>query len=170
MTPSRAYRAFRIVYAAIALNFILPAISYIVAPEAAIGTLARLNRLLGGGAYPFVESGGLWHMLGVGNVMTLGFMCGLLFVDLRRFYPVLPALAFLKAFSALYATWIGLSHACPAFLAIGALDGSTTLAMIFFAVRARRTLDDAPPPAPPTDAPTPWYVRALVPGADSHGR
>ena len=143
MSTSRAYRTFRIVYALIALNFVLPAISYIVAPEAAIGTLDRVNRLLGGGAYPFVESGSLWHMLGVGNVMTLGFMCALLFIDLRRFYPVLPALAFLKAFSATYATWIGLSHACPAFLAIGVLDGSTTVAMVVFAVRARRALDDA---------------------------
>jgi hypothetical protein len=167
MTTSRAYRTFRIVYAAIALNFVLPAISYIVAPEAAIGTLDRVNRLLGGGAYPFVESGSLWHMLGVGNVMTLGFMCGLLFVDLRRFYPVLPALAFLKAFSAAYATWIGLSQACPAFVAIGVLDGSTTIAMVVFAVRARRALDEMPP-APPTSplrAGPPWYVRALLPGA-----
>lgn len=163
MSTSRAHRAFRIVYAAIALNFILPAISYIVAPDAAIGTLDRVNRLLGGGAYPFVESGSLWHMLGVGNVMTLGFMCGLLFINLRRFYPVLPALAFLKAFSAAYATWIGLSKACPAFLAIGALDGSTTVAMVFFAVRARRTLDDAQPPTP-TGARTPWYIRAVLPG------
>ena len=137
----RAYRTFRIVYALIALNFLLPAISYIVAPEAAIDSLDRVNRALGGGAYPFVESGSLWHMLGVGNVMTLAFMCALLFVDLRRFYPVLPALAFLKAFSAAYATWIGLSHACPAFLAIGVLDGTTTAAIVFFAVRARHWLD-----------------------------
>jgi hypothetical protein len=94
----------------------------------------------------------------------------LLFVDLRRFYPVLPALAFLKAFSATYATWIGLSHACPAFVAIGVLDGSTTVAMVVFAVRARRSLDDGAPPTPRvkgsgTEARTPWYVRALLPGA-----
>lgn len=165
MSTPRAYRTFRIVYAAIALNFVLPAISYIVAPRAAIDTLDRVNRLLGGGAYPFVESGSLWHMLGVGNVMTLGFMCGLLFIDLRRFYPVLPALSFLKAFSAAYATWIGLSTACPAFVAIGVLDGSTTVAMIVFAVRAHRALDAMPPTPTPTHATTPWYVRALLPGA-----
>jgi hypothetical protein len=147
VTTPRAYQSFRIVYAILTLNFVLPAISYIAAPEAAIGTLDRVNRALGGGAYPFVESGSLWHMLGVGNVMTLGFMCALLFADLRRFYPLLPALAFLKAFSAAYATWIGLTRACPAFLAIGALDGTTTLAMIVFAVRARRSLEAAAAPA-----------------------
>ena len=82
-----AVRTFKVVYALVALNFILPAISYIVAPALALGTLDQVNRALGGGAYPFVESGQLWHMLGVGNVMTLGFMCLLLLVDLRRFYP-----------------------------------------------------------------------------------
>jgi hypothetical protein len=150
MSTRRAFRTFRIVYAIITLNFVLPAISYIARPEAAIATLDRINRALGGGAYPFVEAGSLWHMLGVGNVMTLGFMCALLFIDLRRFYPVLPALAF-----------IGLSNACPAFLAIGALDGTTTVAMVVFAVRARRELDDdgeAPPPR------APWYVHVLLPG------
>ena len=167
MSTPRAYRTFRIVYAIITLNFVVPAISYIVAPEAAIGTLDRVNRALGGGAYPFVESSSLWHMLAVGNVMTLGFMCALLFVDLRRFYPVLPALVFLKAFSAVYATWIGISHACPAFVAIGVLDGSTTIAMLVFATRARRALDDKPrPPGPPGPSGAPWHVRALLPGHD----
>jgi hypothetical protein len=163
MRMPRAHRIFRIVYAIITLNFVLPAISYVVAPDTAIETLDRVNRMLGGGAYPFVESGSLWHMLGVGNVMTLGFMCALLFVDVRRFYPVLPALAFLKAFSAAYAAWIGFSQACPAFLAIGVLDGTTTAAMIFFAVRAKRALDDHARISRPTDAP--WYVRALLPGS-----
>jgi len=152
MTPTstqapRAHRIFRIVYAIITLNFVIPAISYMVAPDMAIATLERTNRALGGGAYPFAETGQLWHMLGTGNVMTLAFMCALLYADVRRFYPVLPALAFLKAFSAAYATWIGFTYACPAFLAIGVLDGTTTVAMVYFAVRAHRSLEDAPPPA-----------------------
>jgi hypothetical protein len=156
---ARALRTFRIVYALITLNFVVPAISYIVAPGTAIDMLDRVNRALGGGPYPFVESGSLWHMLGVGNVMTLGFMCALLFTDVRRFYPVLPALAFLKAFSSVYALWIGLSQACPVFLAIAVLDGATTAAMVVFAVRAHRALEqnDGSPA-------TPWYVRVLLPG------
>lgn len=166
-TSTRAHRVFRIVYAIITLNFVIPAISYMVAPGMAIETLERINRALGGGPYPFAETGQLWHMLGTGNVMTLGFMCALLFVDVRRFYPVLPALAFLKAFSAAYATWIGFTHACPAFLAIGVLDGSTTVAMVYFAVRARRSLGDrSSPSSPAAPSPTsPWYVRAFLPGS-----
>jgi hypothetical protein len=135
-----AYRQFRIVYAILALNFVIPAISYIAAPEMTASTLDQVNRALGGGPYPFVESGQVWHMLAVGNVMTLGFMCTLLFVDLRRFYPALPALAFLKAFSATYSAVIGTRLAAPAFHAIAVLDGVTTFAMVFFAVRAHQAL------------------------------
>lgn len=141
MKRPRAYRAFQIAYAIIMLNFFVPACSYIVSPAMAIESLDRVNRALGGGAYPFHESGALWHMLGVGNVMTLAFMCGLLLLDVRRFFPVLPALAFLKAFSATYATVIGATSAsAPAFLAIGVLDGTTTVAMVVFAVLGRQAL------------------------------
>lgn len=140
-----AYRRFQIVYAILTLNFVLPAISYVVAPEMAVETLDRVNRALGGGPWPFAETGEVWHMLAVGNVMTLGFMCALLLVDLRRFYPVLPALAFLKGFSATYSLFIGLRTGTPAFLAIAALDGATTFAMVFFASRARRSAPVAEP-------------------------
>ena len=85
--------------------------------------------------------------------------CALLFVNLRRFYPILPALVFLKAFSSLYSAWIGARTGTPAFLAIAVLDGTTTLAMIFFAVRAKRSLDGQPPRT------SPWYVRLLLPGS-----
>lgn len=137
--PGRATTAFRIAYALLGLNFLLPAISYIVTPEATYETLDRVNRLLGGGPYPS-ETGHLWHMLGVGNVMTLAFSCFLLLSDLRRFYPALPALLFLKAFSAAYALAIGLAQGLPAFLAVFALDGLTTLALWQFAARAYREL------------------------------
>ncbi len=134
----RAYRAFQLVYAFLTLNFVLPAISYIARPEMLIASMDRINRALGGGAYTPIESGQVWHMLGVGNVMTLGWMCALMLIDLRRFYPILPALAFLKGFSSLYALAIGVRHALPVFLFVFVLDGVTTAAMIFFAVRAHR--------------------------------
>jgi len=139
------YRAFQVVYAGLALNFILPAISYIASPETTLATADRVNRLLGGGPYPVVESGHLWHMLAVGNVMTLGFMCTLLLVDLRRFYPTLPALVFLKMFSSLYSLVIGIAHGLPFFLGVFALDLVTSIAMWLFATRAHRALTAATP-------------------------
>jgi len=156
--PQRAYRAFQVTYALLTLNFVLPAISYMAKPELTLKTLDDVNRLLGGGGYPFAESGQVWHMLACGNVMTLGFMCAILLLSLRRFYPVLPSLVFLKGFSATYATFIGFRHATPSFWAIGVLDGSTTLAMIFFAVRAHRALLQLPAPI------SPFWVRLLLPG------
>lgn len=156
MKKPAAYRAFQVVYAILVLNFAIPAVSYMAAPELTLDTLDRINRGLGGGPYPFVESGRVWHMLAVGNVMTLAFMCALLLVDLRRFHPVLPALVFLKAYSALYSAWIGVHDGCPAFLAIFALDGTTTVAMVVFARAALRAIGDGPPPDGP------WWVRALL--------
>jgi hypothetical protein len=140
MIGNAALRRFRLVYTLLTLNFVLPAISYALRPDLAVGTMARLNALLGGGPWP-AETGGIWHMLAVGNVMTLGFMCLLLLIDLRRFYPVLPALAFLKGFSALHSLAIALSTPeLPAFHAVFLLDALTTWAMIHFAWRARRSL------------------------------
>ena len=142
------YRAFQAVYAILVANFALPAVSYMVAPEMTLATLDRVNRALGGGAYPFTETGQVWHMLAVGNVMTLAFMCALLLADVRRFRAVLPALAFLKAYSALYSAWIGVHFHCPAFLAIFALDGTTTIAMVVFARLALRALEKEATPEP----------------------
>jgi len=140
--PARppAYVQSRIVFAILAVQFIIPAISYIAAPEVTIAQLSRINAILGGGPYTVPESGHVWHMLAVGNVMTLGVMCAMLSYDLRRFYPALPALAFLKGFSSLYSLAIGASHGLPMFYAIFALDGVTTLIMIFFGRRAHRAI------------------------------
>lgn len=131
----------RVLFAFLALQFIAPALSYLLTPDVAVATLDQVNRLLGGGAYVATESRGhVWHMLAVGNVMTLGFMCALLAVDLKRFYPALPALAFLKGFSATTSLVLGLSGYPRFFVAVFVLDGSTTVAMIVFGVRAHRAL------------------------------
>lgn len=141
----RAVRAFRIVYVILILNFFIPSISYMVRPELMVASVDQINRLLGGGPYPVVESGQLWHMLAVGNVMALAFMCALLLVDLRRFWPVLPALAFLKGYSSLYSLWIAAAHHLPVFYAVFVLDGVTVLAMVVFATRAYRAITGAEP-------------------------
>jgi hypothetical protein len=156
MTPReharKAHLQFRVVYAFLAAQFIVPAISYAVRPATALGTLDAINAALGGGA--IVETGRVWHMLAVGNVMTLGFMCAIMAVDLRRYYPMLPALAFLKGFSALYSLYIGAAEHVPVFFAIFALDGATTAAMLLFARRAHDALTsadgEAPSPRPVT--------------------
>ena len=133
-----AVKAFRIVYALLAANFIFPACVYFLSPATAIAQFDFLGRLLGGGPYPFSggESGIVWRVLGAGNVMTLGFMCLLLLWDLSKYYPVLIPLVFLKACSVLgFLVAFARTH-YPAFLAVSLFDGVTVWAMVFFARRA----------------------------------
>ncbi len=139
-----ALRQFRLVYAFLAAQFILPAISYIVSPATTIETLDKINRALGGGAYVVTEtSSSLWHMLAVGNVMTLGFMCGIMAWDLKRYYGMLPGLAFLKGFSALYSLCLGFTEHVPMFFGVFVLDGITAGAIVFFARRAHREIAES---------------------------
>lgn len=135
-------RQFRVVFALLTANFFFPSLTYAFAPQAAIRQFETIGRLLGGGAYPFAagETGFVWRVLGAGNVMTLAFMCALLFWDVKRFYAVLVPLVFLKAFSSCGFLAVFASCRYPAFLAVSLFDGLTVAAMIFFTRRAYRSL------------------------------
>lgn len=117
------YRVFQIGDALLALNCLVPATSYVFAPELAVESMDQVNRLLGGGAWPSPEQTKPWHMLAFGNVATLGLMCLLfLLANVRRLFSVLIALAFLKGFSAVFSLAKGLDGRAVGFFAIFALD------------------------------------------------
>lgn len=141
--PSRRYRDFQLVFALLTLNFTIPALSYTFTPEIALGNFEQINALLGGQDRPFPEVDHvLWRYLAAANVMTLGFMCALLMVNLKRFFPVLVPLVFMKMFAAL--SWCGVFLADtsrPVYGAAALLDLITSAAFVFFATRARRDLD-----------------------------
>ena len=82
----------------------------------------------------------LWRVLAVANVLTLGFCCVLIQLDIRRWFPVLTPLLFLKACAAIgfAITWGWTGYA--GYGAAAALDGVTCWAMWFFATRYRRSL------------------------------
>jgi hypothetical protein len=129
-------------YAFLAAQFIVPAISYIVSPATTIASLDKINRALGGATYVVNETNAsIWHMLAVGNVMTLGFMCAMMAWDLKRHYGMLPGLTFLKGFSALYSLALGFTEHVPMFFGVFVLDGVTASAIVFFARRAHRELE-----------------------------
>jgi hypothetical protein len=152
--PSAAYRNFQIVFSILTLNFVVPALSYTFAPEAAVDSFVRLNEWLGGAAFTFPEAGSrLWRYLGAANVMTLGLMCFLLQLNVRRFFPVLLPLTFMKTYAAL--AWLGGFFAdtgARVFLAAAILDLVTSVCFVFFAARARRDIanraDDVLVPRP----------------------
>jgi hypothetical protein len=140
--PSHAYRNFHLVFTLLTLNFVIPAFSYSLSPDTAIAQYLQANAALGGIPYPFDESQShLWRYLAAANVMTLGFMCLLLQVSLRRFYVVVVPLLFLKGYATL--SWLCGFVAAPTirvFLGAALLDGVTCLAIYFFASRAWRDI------------------------------
>lgn len=140
---NKAYRNFQIVYTILTLNFFIPALGYYFAPDASWASFRALGTLLGSPEYIYPENSQYWRILGAGNVMTLAFMCFLLQVSLTRFYPILPALVFLKACSAFgflgVYLWV---YKYSLFLAAFLFDGVTMLAMLYFAISAHRALDD----------------------------
>ncbi len=145
--PSSAHRNFQVVFTILTLNFAIPALSYTFTPSQAIEGFMQVNRLLGGGTYPFDESASeLWRILAAANVAALAFMCLLLQLDLRRWYPVLTPLCFLKGWAAAGLAGLYVLHPeVPLFLIGALLDGVTCASFIFFATRAHADIADRAP-------------------------
>lgn len=139
---------FRLAYIYLTLGFLFPSLAYLCAPGTALAQFDALGVWLGGGHYAFWagEQGYVWRVLAAANVMTLAFMCGLILFDIRRFYPVLYPLVFMKSTTALAYLWIFLfAYHYPAFLAVALYDGFCLFLMIYFAGRAQRALSETRP-------------------------
>ncbi len=139
--PNRSYRNFQIAYSLLTLNFLLPALSYLFFPKLAVQSLTDFGALFGQSFYPVSEESHLWRILAVGNVLTLAFSCFLLQWSLIRFYPVLVPLVFMKGTASLgflgVFLWV---HRHPSYLGIFFLDGVTLMMMLYFAIKAHRSL------------------------------
>ena len=145
---NKKLRHFQIVYTILTLNFVIPAFSYLFTPESAWEGFLLIGRIFGSTDYPYSEQSYYWRILGAGNVMTLGFMCGLILMNLRKYFTTLVPLVFLKAcsafgFLAVYLWVIDYSLFLVAFV----FDGFTLVAMIYFAVTAHRSLEPNANPA-----------------------
>lgn len=139
---------FRLAYGYLTMGFLIPSLTYLFAPDAALGQFETLGRLLGGGPYTAMagEHGYVWRVLGACNVMTLALMCFLILIDVRRFYPVLYPLVFMKSTTALAYLGIYLFvYRYPAFPAVALYDGFCIFLMIYFAHRALQ-VDAGPGP------------------------
>jgi len=137
------YKAFRVVYTILTLNFILPAIYYCFDPSGAASTYYELAGLVGSDAgQPWSEESRFWLIMGIGNVATLGFICFLMLRDLRANFNMLLPLCFLKGCSILGFLVAFVAHGHPSFL-IGVLfDLATLFCMIYFARGAYRELTE----------------------------
>ncbi|MSP93352.1 MAG: hypothetical protein EXR79_16425 [Myxococcales bacterium] len=140
-------RAFHIVYTILALNFFLPSLAYIFAPDFAVGQFAGIGAMFGAGPYPHTEDSMLWKVLGIANVMTLAFVCVLLQLDLRKWLPCLAPLLFLKGMAAMGFLVAFVVEPYPSYLAGFLLDAVTCAAMWYFATAAHKELEASPVPA-----------------------
>ncbi len=130
-------RAFHIVYTLLALNFLIPAAIYAVAPDRAVAAFTGIGDLFGV-AYPWDETGVFWRVLAIANVATLGFACVLLQLDVVRYWAAIYPLVFLKSAAVVGFAVAFAARPYPGFLAASLFDGLTVAAMIVFARGARR--------------------------------
>jgi hypothetical protein len=145
--PNKKYRNFQIIFTILTLNFAIPSLSYAFAPHIAIDQFAQLNANLGGTQYnaEFEMNSRFWYFLGTANVMTLAFMCFLLQYNLRRFFPVLIPLTFMKAMAAtLWLSGFIRAPEYPGCMAAAILDYVTSAAFVYFSVTALRQIADQP--------------------------
>jgi hypothetical protein len=133
--------AFHVVYTVLALNFLIPVLFYVFDGAGTVETWAWLGEFLGGETYAHTEDSMFWRVLGIANVATLGFCCVLLQLDLRKWFPVLTPLVFLKGCASFGFGVAFVLEGYPQFLAACLFDAVTVAAMLFFAIRARRVLD-----------------------------
>ena len=140
--PSKRYRNFQMMFTVLSLNFLIPACTYALMPEIVGEQIVSINKTLGGAPYTFPEAQSrLWRYLGAANVMTLGLMCVMLQVNIRRFYVVLLPLTFLKAYNAslFLFGYIAAPH-YPVLLVVALFDYLTSAAFLYFTIRAHRDL------------------------------
>lgn len=153
----RPYRNFQVMFLILTLNFAIPSLVYVFAPQAAIDQWRAVNAALGGAPYPFPEAQSrIWRYLGSSNVMTLALMCFLLQVNLRRYRPILGTLIFLKMGTAtLMLAGFLAAPQFPGLLAVAVLDYVTSAAFAYFAGGAHRAIAEVPD-EDLVPAPQPW--------------
>ena len=135
--PIKSYRNFQIIFFLLTLNFVIPALSYAMTPDLAINQFSKLSQLLGSGEYSQPETQTrMWRHLAAANVMTLGVMCFLMMLNLRKYRLILFPLAFLKAFNASLFFLDYLAYDNRAFLAVAVFDFFTTWLFVHFSKKA----------------------------------
>jgi hypothetical protein len=144
----KAYRDLQLVLAFLTLNFMIPSFSYFFAPDLAIDQFKKLGSILGGIDYPVAEQSHVWRVLAAGNVFTLGALCFMLMLNVKRFRAIVPAFVVLKGYSAfgyLYVFLFVLPYRL--FAAIFVWDALAMVLVVHFSRRALRAIEAAGPDA-----------------------
>jgi hypothetical protein len=119
---------------------------YLANPSGAINALSATNQRLGGVPIVVVDVVA-WRYTAAVGMMTLGVMCLLILVDLRRNSSMLVPLVFFKGFDIVLLVRYSMLHPhMPACLQFAALDAILIACALGLAMLARRRLvtEDAP--------------------------
>lgn len=147
-----AVRVMQVIFGLLALQFILPSLSYLFTPDIALAQANQLNQLLGGAPLDLQrERGDLFRVLGFSNVFTLGVLCALLAWDVRQNRALIPVFVVLKGGSALgylYTFLLGPTRP-PLFLTAFFWDGLAVFLVVFFSRRGLKALGTLDPREPP---------------------
>jgi hypothetical protein len=118
-------------------------IYYLANPSGAIDALSAANQRLGGVPIHVVDVTA-WRYTAAVGMMTLGVMCGMILVDLRRNSSMLVPVVFFKGFDILLLVrYYGLHTNMPACLEFAALDAILITCALGLALPARRRLVEA---------------------------
>lgn len=142
--PLSVYRNMQIVFNLLAVQFLIPSLSYFFTPESALGQFRQLASWVGP-AYTVAEQSFVWRTLAAGNVFTLALLCFALSWNVRRFAPLIPIFVVLKGFSSLgflYVFAVETQH--PVFFLIFLWDGLAVFLVWYFGVRAGRAVRENP--------------------------
>ncbi|MFA6316153.1 MAG: hypothetical protein WC943_01945 [Elusimicrobiota bacterium] len=136
---SRPYLLFQVLCGAVALHAFVTGLAILLSPESAMEPFLWLGVTLGGMEYPASEHSYLWRSLAAVETWGVGFMAAFLQLDIRRRWPVLWPLAFMKTASsaAFLVVFIGASR-WPAFWALGLRDAVLAGAVLYLAFAARK--------------------------------
>lgn len=131
---------FQLVFTYLSAQFVVGGLTYLIAPDVARGGLEDLARRLGAPDEAGAIGGEslVWRTLAGTNVLTLGVMCLLLQLDVKRFFPVLYPLVFMKAATAVAFLVTGVRLDLRVLVAVGLYDAFNVLLMLIFAPAARR--------------------------------
>jgi len=142
---NKQYRNFQIMFTFLTVHFFFPSLSYAFTPDVAITSFMRMGAIFGVTSYPVSEQSFVWRILAVSNVMTLAFMCFLLQIGLKQFYPVLVPLCFMKGLCSIsnLIVFIFVMH-FPAFFLIFLWDGINVWMFIYFTSHAKRAIEAHP--------------------------
>lgn len=137
--PRKDYRNFQIVYSLLAAQSLALAAGFLWAPDFIVDGFVRLGSWMGGEYYPLYERSYLWRMLAAAQVMTPGFICLFLQLDVKRHWAALYPLIFMRVITA--AAYLAVFAAVltfPAFFVVAVWDIAACFILIYFARAGRR--------------------------------